>query len=300
MSCCLVGLNLLIFLLARTGLLVDLRRRFRRPDRHRAAARLRARRALRPLHHHAGRRRPAADAVAAVPVRPAPAVDRVLDRVQPGSARRVRVPAGRRPGVLRLRPPARRAGDRHPQRRPRPDAGHGDRQLCLGAGAVRGRLRRACSGSRRRLFRHREPQSGRFLPRLAVFRAGHWSAPRRWLAAASTNKAIDVVDAFADSRSGGGLPQPERPVRHGPFTEEQQRRQRRILPWPEAVARTRSAVLSPGEQPLAGDDYPLLRARSAASPRSPVRTWSCSMLESWDAAHVDATRRAMGLPGLMA
>lgn len=147
----------------------------------------------------------------------------------------------------------------------------------------------------RRLFRHRESQPVRFLPGLAVFLLAAVSAAA--LARGGIyNKAIDVVDAFADSRPEAAYLSLNGPFAMAHSLKNSSAVNAEFFPWPEAVARTRNAVLAPGERSLAGDDYPLLRARSGAS-RGRRPNVVVFMLESWDAAHVDATRRAMGLPG---
>lgn len=146
----------------------------------------------------------------------------------------------------------------------------------------------------RRLFRLRESQPGRFLPRLAVFLLATVSTAA--LARGGIyNKAIDIVDAFAGSRPEAAYLSLNGPFAMAHSLKNSSAINAEFFPWPEAVARTRRAVLAPGEQPLAGDEYPLARVRSGSHHgRRPNVV--VLMLESWDAAHVDATRRAMGLP----
>jgi phosphoglycerol transferase MdoB-like AlkP superfamily enzyme len=108
------------------------------------------------------------------------------------------------------------------------------------------------------------------------------------------NKPLDVVDAFADSRPNAAYLSLNGPFAMGHSLVNARAVKADFFPWPEAVARTRATVLAPGEQPLAGDEYPLVRTRTSAN-RARHPNVVVLMLESWDAAHIDALRRPMGL-----
>lgn len=112
-----------------------------------------------------------------------------------------------------------------------------------------------------------------------------------------TGKPVGVVDAFVgNSASSGYL------VLNGPYSTWQSMMNSKpvrtaFMPWPEAVANTQKLMVAPGEKLVDGQQYPLLRARNGGGhghrPNVVVM-----MLESWDAVHIDALRRGMGLPAL--
>jgi len=108
-------------------------------------------------------------------------------------------------------------------------------------------------------------------------------------------KPLNIVNAFdSPSPAVGYL------ALNGPFSMYHSLRHSRsidvnYLPWDEAVGITQKAVLRPEEKPLS-NDYPLLR--SAATARGKHWNVIVLMLESWDAAHVDALRKRENLEPL--
>ncbi|MCE9595945.1 MAG: LTA synthase family protein [Planctomycetes bacterium] len=110
-----------------------------------------------------------------------------------------------------------------------------------------------------------------------------------------SGKPIGVVDAFESGSVAEGYL-----TLNGPFSVWHSSRNARpkaveYMPWKDAVASVRGAVLAPNEK--AGDEeLPIQRARAPRSgPRPNVMV---VLLESWDALAVDAIRGRRGLPPL--
>lgn len=109
-----------------------------------------------------------------------------------------------------------------------------------------------------------------------------------------SGKPIGVVDAFADGSASAGYL-----TLNAPFSVFHSFQGSRpidvdFLPWDQAVASVRKELIEPTEISTAG--YPLQRAQPAEASRHPNVV--VLMLESWDAQHVDALRKAMQLPPL--
>jgi phosphoglycerol transferase MdoB-like AlkP superfamily enzyme len=145
----------------------------------------------------------------------------------------------------------------------------------------------------RRLFRHSDGEVGRFLPRVAIL-LGALIGIAVLIRGGLGNKPLDVVDAFVGSRPAAAYLSLNGPFAMSRALVNTRKIKADFFPWKEAVARTQAQVLATGEHLQAGDDYPLLRARSATSQHKPNVV--VLMLESWDAMHNDMLRRAMGLP----
>lgn len=144
----------------------------------------------------------------------------------------------------------------------------------------------------RRLFRHADAEVGRFLPRLAILMLALLCVAVL-IRGGLGHKPLDIVDAFVEGRPSAAYLS-----LNGPFTMSRALLNTRqvktdFFAWEEAVRRTQEQVLASGEQLLAGDDYPLLRARTTTTSRKPNVV--VLLLESWDAAHVDVLRRGMNL-----
>jgi len=148
----------------------------------------------------------------------------------------------------------------------------------------------------RRLFHKPVKNAVQFAPRLAVFVVavlGVALAARGGL----NMKPIDVVDAFADPKPATAYLKLNGPFAMGRSLLNAQPVNSDFYAWPDAVSRTRAQVLSANERWQSDDRYPLLRARTGrASTHSPNVV--VLMLESWDAIHIDTLRRASGLPPL--
>lgn len=144
----------------------------------------------------------------------------------------------------------------------------------------------------KRLFRPADADIGRFFPQLTILLIALLSITLS-IRGGFGRKPLDIVDAFVD-----GLPSAAYLSLNGPFTMSRALLNTRniktdFFAWDEAVRLTQEQVLAPGERFLATNDFPLLRARTATTARKPNVV--VLMLESWDAAHVDALRRGMGL-----
>jgi phosphoglycerol transferase MdoB-like AlkP superfamily enzyme len=144
----------------------------------------------------------------------------------------------------------------------------------------------------RRLFRRADGEVGRFQPRLAIL-LGAVLGIAVLVRGGLGNKPLDVVDAFVGSRPAAAYLSLNGPFAMSRALANTRRIKADFFPWPEAVALTRAQVLAAGERFAAGEDYPLLRARSRERARKPNVV--VMMLESWDAIHNDALRRTMGL-----
>lgn len=148
----------------------------------------------------------------------------------------------------------------------------------------------------RRLFHKPVKSAARFASRLAVFVLvvlGVALAARGGLG----KKPLDVVDAFADQKPAAAYLKLNGPFSMGRSLLNARPVNSDFFPWPEAVTRTRAQLLSANEHWRGGESYPLLRARSGgANAKHPNVV--VLMLESWDAIHIDTLRRAAGLPPL--
>ena len=144
----------------------------------------------------------------------------------------------------------------------------------------------------RRLFRHTNAEVGRFLPRLAILLIALLSVAVL-IRGGFGRKPLDIVDAFVENRPSAAYLSLNGPFAMSRALLNTRKVKSDFFAWDEAVRRTQELLLAPGERFLAGTDYPLLRARSAASPRKPNVV--VLLLESWDAAHIDILRRDMGL-----
>ena len=143
-----------------------------------------------------------------------------------------------------------------------------------------------------RLFRHANAEVGRFLPRLAILLVALLSVAVL-LRGGFGRKPLDIVDAFVENRPSAAYLSLNGPFAMSRALLNARKVKSDFFAWDEAVRRTQELVLAPGERLLAGDDYPLLRARTATTARKPNVV--VLMLESWDAVHIDALRRGMGL-----
>jgi phosphoglycerol transferase MdoB-like AlkP superfamily enzyme len=144
----------------------------------------------------------------------------------------------------------------------------------------------------RRLFRRADGEVGRFLPRIAIL-LGALIGITVLIRGGLGNKPLDVVDAFVGSRPAAAYLSLNGPFAMSRALVNTRKINADFFPWKEAVERTQLQVLAVGERFQAGDDYPLLRARSADNKRKPNVV--VMMLESWDAMHNDMLRREMGL-----
>lgn len=144
----------------------------------------------------------------------------------------------------------------------------------------------------RRLFRRADGEVGRFMPRLAVL-LGAVLGIAVLVRGGLGNKPLDIVDAFVGSRPAAAYLSLNGPFAMSRALTNTRKIDADFFPWQEAVALTRAQVLAGGERFDGGDDYPLLRARGDGRARKPNVV--VMMLESWDAIHNDALRRAMGL-----
>jgi len=144
----------------------------------------------------------------------------------------------------------------------------------------------------RRLFRHTDAEVGRFVPRLAVLLIALFIVAIL-IRGGLGGKPLDIVDAFVENRPSAAYLSLNGPFAMSRALLNTRKVKSDFFAWDEAVRRTQELVLAPGERLLAGEDYPLLRARSATTARKPNVV--VLMLESWDAAHIDALRRGMGL-----
>jgi phosphoglycerol transferase MdoB-like AlkP superfamily enzyme len=143
-----------------------------------------------------------------------------------------------------------------------------------------------------RLFRHADTDVGRFAPRLAILLVALFSVAIL-IRGGLGGKPLDIVDAFVENRPSAAYLSLNGPFAMSRALLNTRRIKADFFAWDEAVRRTQELVLTPGEHLLAGNDYPLLRARTATTARKPNVV--VLMLESWDAAHVDTLRRGMGL-----
>jgi phosphoglycerol transferase MdoB-like AlkP superfamily enzyme len=144
----------------------------------------------------------------------------------------------------------------------------------------------------RRLFRHADAEVGRFLPRLAILLIALLSVAML-IRGGLGRKPLDIVDAFVEGRPSAAYLSLNGPFAMSRALLNTHNVKTDFFAWDEAVRRTQEQVLAPGERLLAGDEYPLLRARTTTTARKPNVV--VLMLESWDAAHIDALRRAMNL-----
>jgi len=144
----------------------------------------------------------------------------------------------------------------------------------------------------RRLFRHADAEVGRFLPRLAILLIALLSVAML-IRGGLGRKPLDIVDAFVEGRPSAAYLSLNGPFAMSRALLNTHNVKTDFFAWDEAVRRTQEQVLAPGERLLAGDEYPLLRARTTTTARKPNVV--VLMLESWDAAHVDTLRRAMNL-----
>jgi phosphoglycerol transferase MdoB-like AlkP superfamily enzyme len=144
----------------------------------------------------------------------------------------------------------------------------------------------------RRLFRHADAEVGRFLPRLAILLIALLSVAML-IRGGLGRKPLDIVDAFVEGRPSAAYLSLNGPFAMSRALLNAHNVKTDFFAWDEAVRRTQEQVLAPGERLLAGNEYPLLRARTTTIARKPNVV--VLMLESWDAAHVDALRRAMNL-----
>ena len=144
----------------------------------------------------------------------------------------------------------------------------------------------------RRLFRHADGEVGRFLPRIAIL-LGALIGIAVLMRGGLGNKPLDVVDAFVGSRPAAAYLSLNGPFAMSRALVNSRRINADFFPWKQAVQLTQAQVLAPDERFVAGDDYPLVRARGAAGKRKPNVV--VLMLESWDAIHNDTLRRNMRL-----
>ena len=144
----------------------------------------------------------------------------------------------------------------------------------------------------RRLFRHTDSEVGRFLPRIAVL-LGALIGIAVLMRGGFGDKPLDVVDAFVGSRPAAAYLSLNGPFAMSRALVNSKKINADFFPWKQALELTQTQVLAPGERFVAGDDYPLMRARSLDSSRKPNVV--VLMLESWDAIHNDILRRDMGL-----
>jgi phosphoglycerol transferase MdoB-like AlkP superfamily enzyme len=145
----------------------------------------------------------------------------------------------------------------------------------------------------RRFFQHHvEIEVGRFVPGLSILVIALLSVAML-IRGGLGGKPLDIVDAFVENHPSAAYLS-----LNGPFTIARallntKRIKADFFAWDEAVRRTQELVLASGERLLAGGDYPLLRARTAATARK--SNVVVLMLESWDAVHIDVLRRGMNL-----
>jgi len=144
----------------------------------------------------------------------------------------------------------------------------------------------------RRLFRQVDADVGRFVPHMAILLVALLSVTLL-IRGGFGRKPLDVVDAFVEGRPSAAYLSLNGPFAMGRALLNTHKVKTDFFTWDEAVRRTQELVLAPGERLLASNDYPLLRARSTTTARKPNVV--VLMLESWDAAHVDALRRGMNL-----
>jgi phosphoglycerol transferase MdoB-like AlkP superfamily enzyme len=144
----------------------------------------------------------------------------------------------------------------------------------------------------RRLFRHADAEVGRFLPRLAILLVALLGVALL-IRGGLGRKPLDIVDAFVEDRPSAAYLSLNGPFAMSRALLNTRKVKSDFFAWDEAVRRTQELVLAPGERLLAGEDYPLLRARTATTARKPNVV--VLMLESWDAAHIDTLRRGMNL-----
>lgn len=144
----------------------------------------------------------------------------------------------------------------------------------------------------RRLFRHTDSEVGRFLPRIAIL-LGALIDIAVLMRGGLGDKPLDVVDAFVGSRPAAAYLSLNGPFAMSRALVNSRRISADFFPWKQAVELTQAQLLAPGERFEAGDDYPLVRARSTSNKRKPNVV--VLMLESWDAIHNDLLRRDMGL-----
>ena len=144
----------------------------------------------------------------------------------------------------------------------------------------------------RRLFRHTDSEVGRFLPRIAIL-LGALIGIAVLMRGGLGDKPLDVVDAFVGSRPAAAYLSLNGPFAMSRALVNSKRISADFFPWKQAVELTQAQLLAPGERFAAGDDYPLVRARSTNDKRKPNVV--VLMLESWDAIHNDLLRRDMGL-----
>lgn len=144
----------------------------------------------------------------------------------------------------------------------------------------------------RRLFRHADADVGRFVPRLAILLIALFSVAIL-IRGGLGGKPLDIVDAFVENRPSAAYLSLNGPFAMSRALLNTRKVKSDFFAWDEAVRRTQELVLAPGERLLAGNDYPLLRARTATTARKPNVV--VLMLESWDAAHIDVLRRGMNL-----
>jgi phosphoglycerol transferase MdoB-like AlkP superfamily enzyme len=144
----------------------------------------------------------------------------------------------------------------------------------------------------RRLFRHTDSEVGRFLPRIAIL-LGALIGIAVLMRGGLGDKPLDVVDAFVGSRPAAAYLSLNGPFAMSRALVNSRRISADFFPWKQAVELTQAQLLAPGERFEAGDDYPLVRARSTNNTRKPNVV--VLMLESWDAIHNDLLRRDMGL-----
>jgi phosphoglycerol transferase MdoB-like AlkP superfamily enzyme len=144
----------------------------------------------------------------------------------------------------------------------------------------------------RRLFRHVDAEIGRFLPRLAILLIAVLGVAFL-IRGGLGRKPLDIVDAFVENRPSAAYLSLNGPFAMSRALVNTHKVKSDFFAWDEAVRRTQELVLAPGERLLAGNDYPLLRARTVTTSRKPNVV--VLMLESWDAAHIDTLRRGMNL-----
>lgn len=145
----------------------------------------------------------------------------------------------------------------------------------------------------RRLFRHTDSEVGRFLPRIAIL-LGALIGIAVLMRGGLGDKPLDVVDAFVGSRPAAAYLSLNGPFAMSRALVNSRRISADFFPWKQAVELTQAQLLAPGERFEAGDDFPLVRARSTNNNKRKPNV-VVLMLESWDAIHNDLLRRDMGL-----
>ncbi len=144
-----------------------------------------------------------------------------------------------------------------------------------------------------RWFRqHLDAEVGRIVPHLAILLIALLGVSML-IRGGLGRKPLDIVDAFVENRPSAAYLSLNGPFTMGRALLNTHQVKTDFFAWDEAVRRTQELVLAPGERLLASADYPLLRARTATTTRKPNVV--VLMLESWDAAHVDALRHGMNL-----